>query len=114
MSPSDFQNAVYRCCGLIAYTKWQVQHCRCYNTADEEKLICASAQNCPECGFPTDGVVGLVRHMESCHNAASCHVCALCRLPYVTRVALDCHIVHNHGSVHMARRDYERKYTLCG
>ena len=37
-------------------------------------------------------------------------ICALCRNPYVTKAALDCHIALNHGGIQGARRDYERKY----
>ena len=112
MDESDFQNEVFSCCGLIAFTKWNVQHSRCYGNNVEERLIDASVQFCLQCGSPTKDVVGFIHHMEKHHNGTSCHVCALCQLPYVTKVALDCHIVHNHGSVHMARRDYERKYKL--
>ena len=112
MDESDFQNEVFSCCGLIAFTKWNIQHSCCYGNNVKERLIDASVQFCLQCGSPTKDVVGFVRHMEKHHNETSCHVCALCQLPYVTKVALDCHIVHNHGSVHMARQDYDRKYKL--
>ena len=109
MDSADFQNVVYKCCGLIAFMKWNT--C-CFNSDVEECLICASAQNCSKCGYYTCGVVNLVRHMEKHHNASTCYVCALCRLSFATKVALDCHVVHNHGSAQKARNDYDRKYKL--
>ena len=112
MDPEDFQNIVYKCCGLLAFTKWGVVHTMCYNNEIKENLISASAQHCGECGYLSGGVVSLVCHTEKHHSASVCHVCALCHLPYVTKVALDCHVAHCHSSVHRARSDYKRKYRL--
>ena len=44
------------------------------------------------------------------YGAMHALICALCRNPYVTKAALDCHIALNHGGIQGARRDYERKY----
>ena len=112
MDPEDFQNIVYKCCSLLAFTKWSVVHTMCYNNEIEENLISASAQHCGECGYFLGGVVSLVHHTEKHHSASVCHVCTLCHLPYVTKVALDCHVAYCHGSVHRARSDYKRKYRL--
>ena len=97
MDKTDFQNKVFSCCGLISFTKWNIQHSHCYGNNVEERLIDASVQFCSQCGSPTKGVVGLVHHMEKHHNGTSCHVSALCQLPYVRNIALDCHIVHVTG-----------------
>ena len=50
MDPEDFQNIVYKCCSLLAFTKWGVVHTMCYNN-EIENLISASAQHCRECGY---------------------------------------------------------------
>ena len=112
MDPTDFQNVVDDCCGLFALNKWGIVHTDCYNSDIEQHLINASAQHCSECGSFTSGVVSLVRHNEKYHSASACYICALCCLPYVTKVALDCHVVRFHGSVGKARNDYDRKYKL--
>ena len=110
MDLEDFQNMVYKCCSLLAFTKWGVVHTMCYNNEIKENLM--STQHCRECGYFSGGVVSLVHHAEKHHFASVCYVCTLCHLPYVTKVALDCHVAHCHGSVHRARSDYERKYRL--
>ena len=112
MDSADFQNVVYKCCGLIAFMKWNIHHTCCFNSDVEERLINASVENCSECGYYTSDIVNLVRHMEKHHNASTCYVCALCRLPFAMKVALDCHVVHNHGSAQKSRNDYDRKYKL--
>jgi len=112
MNEQDFQNIAYSCCGLIVYHKWGMEHNRCFGSKLDEELIKVSAQNCPQCGVYCGGVIQLARHMEKYYTALSCFVCALCRNPYLTKTALDCHIAHNHGGSQLARRDYERKYKL--
>ena len=110
MAEADFQNVVYPCCGLIEVRKWSVQHNRCYGSDVEKRVIAASAQHCPMCGQYCGGTIQLVQHMEEDHGAAMMYACALCRNPYVTKAALDCHIAWNHGGVGGARQDYKRKY----
>ena len=110
MNENDFQNVVYPCCGLMAIRKWGVQHNRCYGGNVEAGIIEASAQKCERCGAFCGGVVQLVRHYEKHYGAANIQVCALCRNPYITKAALDCHLTLNHGGIEGARRDYERKY----
>ena len=112
MDPADFQNTVHTCCSLFALKKWGVEHVHCYCGEIEQQLINASAQHCSECGSFTGGIVSLVRHYEKHHNASVCYVCALCRLPYITKVALDCQVARFHGGVNRARSDYDRKYRL--
>ena len=110
MDETEFQNVVYPCCGLLKIRKWGVEHNRCYGGRMEERVIESSAQKCETCGEYVGGVIRLVRHQEKHYGASSVHICALCRNPYVTKTALDCHIAHNHGGIQGARRDYERKY----
>ena len=90
--------------------KWGVEHNRCYGGLIERRIIEASAQKCARCGAYCGGVIQLVRHSEKHYGAANLQICALCRNPYVTQAALDCHIAHNHGGIEGAHRDYERKY----
>ena len=110
MNPKDFQNNVYTCCGLMELKKWGVEHNRCYGGVIEQRIIKASAQNCGRCRAYCGGVIQLVRHSQKHYGAVNLQICALCRNPYVTQAALDCHIAHNHGGIGGARRDYERKY----
>ena len=110
MKEADFQNFIFPCCGLVMICKWGVEHNRCYGGKIEERMIEASAQKCQICGEYVGGVVKLVRHQEKHYGAMHALICALCRNPYVTKAALDCHIALNHGGIQGARRDYERKY----
>ena len=48
--------------------------------------------------------------MEQDNGAAMMFAYTLCRNPYVTEVALDCHIALNHGGIGGMRCDYEWKY----
>ena len=110
MAEADFQNIVHPCCGLVEVRKWSIEHNRCYGNDVEKQIIEASAQNHPTCGEYCGGSIQLVQHMEQDHGAAMMFACALCRNPYVTKVALDCHIALNHGGIGGARLDYEWKY----
>ena len=95
MKEADFQNVVYPCCGLMEIRKWSIQHNRCYGDIVEKQVIAASAQHCPTCGQFCGGSIKLVQHMEEYHGAAMMFACSLCRNPYVTKVALDCHLAWN-------------------
>ena len=110
MDERDFQNVVYPCCGLVNFKKWGVQHNRCYGGAIEAGIIEASAQKCDRCGAYCGGIIQLIRHYEKHYGTANVQICALCRNPYVTKAALDCHLTHNHGGIEGALHDYERKY----
>ena len=112
MNEMDFQNVIFDCCSLVLIQKFGMEHSRCYGSRTDEELIRASAQKCPECGTFCGGVVQLARHMEKHYMGVSSYICALCRNMYITKTALDCHVVHNHGGKDMVRRDYERKYKL--
>ena len=76
----------------------------------EAGIIEASAKKCGRCGAYCGGVIQLIRHYEKHYGAANVQICALCRNPYVTKAALNCHLTHNHGGIEGARRNYERKY----
>ena len=71
-----------------------------------------SAQNCPTCGVHFSRVVQLVQHMERHYGVATMYACTLCRNLYAIKVALDCHIISNHGGEGGVRHDIERKYKL--
>ena len=90
-----------------------MEHSRYYGSRTDEELIRALVQKCPECStFCGGGVVQLARDMEKHYMGVSSYICALCQNMYITKTALDCHVVHNHGGMDMARRDYEWKYKL--
>ena len=97
MDERDFQNVVYQCCGLVEFKKWGVQHNRCYGGAIEAGIIEASAQKCDRCGAYCGGVFQLIQHYEKHYGAADVQICALCRNPYVTKAALDCHLTQSWG-----------------
>ena len=63
-------------------------------------------------GLSVGGVIQLIRHYEKHYGAANVQICVLCRNPYVTKAALDCHLTINHGGIEGTHRDYERKYKL--
>ena len=70
MNPEDFQNIVYKCCGLLVFTKWGLVHTMRYNNEIKENLISACAQNCRECGYFLGGVVSLAN--EEFYKIISC------------------------------------------
>ena len=59
------------------------------------------------------GVIELIQHYEKHYGAANVKICALCRNPYITKAALDCHLTHNHGGIEGASRDYTKIQTEC-
>ena len=109
----DFQNVVYECCGLVKFTKWGVEHdTTCAHDALDADVIKVSSQDCTICHRFCGGAIQLARHCDEFHGGVQCNVCALCRKPYLTKIALDCHIFRCHGGSDSARMLGVKKYIL--
>ena len=114
INEEEFQNVIFECCGLVQFTKWGVQHddTTCAYDGLDVDVIKVSCQDCPMCHRFCGGVIQLARHFEEFHGGIQCNVCVMCRNPYLTKVALDCHIYRRHGGSELVKRDSVRKYIL--